>query len=345
MKLVTFDAGRVGRLEGELVVELDCASTREWFERGGQVGETGERLPLADVRLRAPIVPKKFFHTAGNFADHHKELQAVDWSHPVHKGIVFFQNVDAIIGPDDAIVYPEGLTKELDYELELAIIIGRSGKFFSPEEAAGYIAGYTVFNDITARDIQRREMQSGVFSFSKAIDTFCPIGPWIVTADELPDVQSLAMQLRVNGEVRQQGNTAQMLISIPHLVAYHSAQGYSAGRHPHHRDDLGRRGGAAQPVRLLPPAGRPDRGGDRGRRGAAQPRGAVERRARHSPVHDRPLLVDRLMPGLHHVGYWVDDLTAAQARWRGRTRRRPVRGDRARAVRLVRPDRWRPGRW
>ncbi|MGD0066775.1 MAG: fumarylacetoacetate hydrolase family protein [Streptosporangiaceae bacterium] len=96
------------------------------------MGETGERVPLADVRLRAPIVPKKFFHTAGNFSDHHEELQAVDWSHPVHKGIVFFQNVDAIIGPDDAIVYPEGLTKELDYELELAIIIGRSGKFFGP---------------------------------------------------------------------------------------------------------------------------------------------------------------------------------------------------------------------
>ena len=138
MKLVTFDADRVGRLEGELVVELDCASTREWFELGGRVGETGERLPLADVRLRAPIVPKKFFHTAGNFSDHHEELQAVDWSHPVHKGNVFFQNVDAIVGPDDAIVYPEGLTKELDYELELAIIIGRSGKFFGPDEAADY---------------------------------------------------------------------------------------------------------------------------------------------------------------------------------------------------------------
>jgi 2-keto-4-pentenoate hydratase/2-oxohepta-3-ene-1,7-dioic acid hydratase in catechol pathway len=154
-----------------------------------------------------------------------------DWSHPVHKGIVFFQNVDAIIGPDDAIVYPEGLTKELDYELELelAIVIGRSGKFFGPDEAADYIAGYTVFNDITARDIQRREMQSGVFSFSKSIDTFCPIGPWIVTKEEVPDVHALAMELRVNGEVRQRGSTAQLLISIPHLVAYHSAQGYSAG--------------------------------------------------------------------------------------------------------------------
>jgi 2-keto-4-pentenoate hydratase/2-oxohepta-3-ene-1,7-dioic acid hydratase in catechol pathway len=229
MKLVTFDEGRVGRIEGDTVVELDVPSTREYFERGGAVAETGAVLPLADVTLRAPIVPKKFFHTAGNFTDHHKELEAVDWSHPVHKGIVFFQNVDAIIGPDEAIVYPEGLTKELDYELELAIVIGKSGKFFGPEEAEDYIAGYLVFNDITARDIQRREMESGVFSFSKAIDTFCPIGPWIVTKDEIPDPQALAMQLRVNGEVRQQGNTAQMRIPIPHLVAHHSAQGFSAG--------------------------------------------------------------------------------------------------------------------
>jgi 2-keto-4-pentenoate hydratase/2-oxohepta-3-ene-1,7-dioic acid hydratase in catechol pathway len=229
MKLATFDAGRVGRIEGDEVIELDCTSTREWFERAGAVGETGERLALADVRLRAPIVPKKFFHTAGNFAAHHEELTKVNWSHPVHKGIVFFQNVDAIIGPDDAIVYPEGLTKELDYELELGIIIGKSGKWFQADEAPDYIAGYLVFNDITARDIQRREMESGVFSFSKGIDTFCPIGPYIVTADEVPDPQALAMELRVNGEVRQSGNTSDMLITIPHLVAYHSPQGYTAG--------------------------------------------------------------------------------------------------------------------
>jgi 2-keto-4-pentenoate hydratase/2-oxohepta-3-ene-1,7-dioic acid hydratase in catechol pathway len=229
MKLATFDGGRVGRIDGDVMIELDCASTRQWFERAGQVAETGERLPLGDVRLRAPIVPKKFFHTAGNFVDHHNELQAVNWSHPVHKGIVFFQNVDAIIGPDDAIVYPEGLTNELDYELELAIIVGKPGKWFGPDEAVEHVAGYMVFNDITARDIQRREMQSGVFSFSKAIDTFCPIGPYIVTADEIPDPHALAMELRVNGDVRQKGHTSQMRISIPHLVAYHSPQGYSAG--------------------------------------------------------------------------------------------------------------------
>ena len=208
MRLVTFNEGRVGFIDDDVVVELAVGSTREYFERGGHVAETGTRLPLADIRLRAPIVPKKFFHTAGNFSDHHVELQAVNWSHPVHKGMVFFQNVDAIIGPDDAIVYPEGLTRELDHELELAVVIGKSGKFFGPDEAEDYIASYTVFNDITARDIQRREMESGVFSFSKAIDTFCPIGPWIVTNDEIADPHALAMELRVNGDVRQQGTTA-----------------------------------------------------------------------------------------------------------------------------------------
>ncbi len=228
MKLITFDQGRVGRLEGDDVIELDVPSTRAYFEREGDVGETGERLKLADVRLRAPIQPKKFFHTAGNFAEHHEELSAVNWSHPVHKGIVFFQNVDAIIGPDDPIIYPEHLTQELDYELEMIIVIGKPGKFFGPDEAMDHIAGFTIFNDITARDIQRREMQSGVFSFSKAIDTFCPIGPYIVTADEV-DFQNLAMELRVNGEVRQTGNTNRMRVTIPQLVAYHSPQVYSAG--------------------------------------------------------------------------------------------------------------------
>jgi len=231
MKLITFDDGRVGRLELEegLVIELDVPSTREYFEREGAVGETGERLDYADVRLRAPIVPKKFFHTAGNFAAHHEELEKVDWSHPVHKGIVFFQNVDAIIGPDDPIVYPEHLTKEMDYELEMVAVIGKPGKFFSPEEAVEHIAGFTIFNDISARDIQRKEMESGVFSFSKAIDTFCPIGPYIVTVDEVPNYQELAMELRVNGESRQKGNTNEMLVTIPHLISYHSPQIFSAG--------------------------------------------------------------------------------------------------------------------
>jgi 2-keto-4-pentenoate hydratase/2-oxohepta-3-ene-1,7-dioic acid hydratase in catechol pathway len=229
MKLVTFDDGLVGRIADDQVLELDTATMREYFERGGNVPETGRRRPLSEVWLRAPIVPKKFFHTAGNFREHHDDLERVGWSHPVNKGIVFFQNVDAIIGPDEDIVYPSHLTNELDYELEMAVVIGKPGKFFSADEAAEHIAGYLVFNDITARDIQRREMESGVFSFSKAIDTFCPIGPWVVTADEVGDPHDLDMELRVNGQVRQKSNTGRMSVSIPQLVAYHSPQTYSAG--------------------------------------------------------------------------------------------------------------------
>lgn len=232
MKLVTFDhmgTQHVGRLEDNTVVELDVPTMRAYFERGQQVPETGRRLALDDVALRAPIVPKKFFHTAGNFREHHEESTRVGWSHPVAPWIIFFQNVDAIIGPDDAIVYPEHLTSELDYELELAVVIGKPGKHFGPEEAMDYVAGYVVFNDITARDIQRREMKSGVFSFCKAIDTFCPLGPWIVTADEVGDPSKLGMELRVNGEKRQVSNMSRMSTTVPEVLAHYSPLGYSAG--------------------------------------------------------------------------------------------------------------------
>jgi 2-keto-4-pentenoate hydratase/2-oxohepta-3-ene-1,7-dioic acid hydratase in catechol pathway len=121
------------------------------------------------------------------------------------------------------------MTNELDYELELAVVIGKDGKFFSPEEADEYIAGYLIFNDITARDIQRTEMKSGVFSFCKAIDTFCPTGPWIVTPDELGDPHLLDMELRVNGEKRQVSNMSRMSVTVPELISHYSPMGYSAG--------------------------------------------------------------------------------------------------------------------
>jgi 2-keto-4-pentenoate hydratase/2-oxohepta-3-ene-1,7-dioic acid hydratase in catechol pathway len=229
MKLVTFDDGKVGRIERDEVVQLDVPDMRTYFERGEVPRATGETYPLADVRLRAPIVPKKFFHTAGNFREHEEESKRVAWSHKIAPWIVFFQNVDAIIGTEDAVVYPEHLTNELDYELELAVVIAKSGKHFGPDEAADYIGGYTIFNDITARDIQRKEMESGVFSFCKAIDTFCPLGPWIVTPDEIPDPHDLAMELRVNGDVRQTSHSGRMSVTIPEIIAHYSALGYSAG--------------------------------------------------------------------------------------------------------------------
>jgi 2-keto-4-pentenoate hydratase/2-oxohepta-3-ene-1,7-dioic acid hydratase in catechol pathway len=230
MKLVTFDDGKVGRIEDDRVIELDVPDMRTYYELGQQASETGRTHALADVRLRAPIIPKKFFHTAGNFREHDEESKNVNWSHPVLPWIVFFQNIDAIIGPEDAIVYPpDGLTNEMDYELELAVVIGKAGKFFSAAEAEDYIAGYLIFNDITARDIQREEMKSGVFSLSKGIDTFCPIGPWIVTPDEVGDPQDLAMQLRVNGESRQESHTSRMSVTIPEIISHYSPMGYSPG--------------------------------------------------------------------------------------------------------------------
>ena len=229
MKLVTYDDGRVGDVEDGQVWELDVTDMRHYFERGGQVQRTGRSTSLDGVTLRAPIVPKKFFHTAGNFREHHEESTRVNWSHPVLPWIVFFQNVDAIIGPDEPIIYPEALTSELDYELELAVVIGKAGKFFSPEEAEDYIAGYIVFNDITARDIQREEMKSGVFCLSKSIDTFVPIGPWIVTPDEVGDPNQLSMELRVNGEIRQRSHMSRMSVSVAEIISHYSAMGYSAG--------------------------------------------------------------------------------------------------------------------
>ena len=232
MKLVTFETGgerRVGRLQDGEVAELDVPSMRALFESGEVPRASGETYALADVRLRAPIVPKKFFHTAGNFREHEEESKRVGWSHAINPWIFFFQNVDAIVGPDEPVVYPEHLTRELDYELELAIVIAKDGKHFGPAEAESYIGGYLIFNDITARDIQRREMESGVFAFSKAIDTFCPLGPWIVTPDEIPDPTNLALELRVNGTPRQVSNMSRMTVSIPELVAYFSPLGYSAG--------------------------------------------------------------------------------------------------------------------
>ena len=181
------------------------------------------------VKVKAPIIPKKFFHTAGNFREHHEEATKAGFSHPVLPWIVFFQNVDAIIGDGEPVVYPPHLTQELDYELELAVVLKKAGRHFDAAQARDYIGGYVIFNDVTARDIQRREMKSGVFSFCKGIDTFCPLGPYIVTPDEIPDPQNLAMELRVNGESRQRSHTSKMSVKIPEILAHYSAMGYSAG--------------------------------------------------------------------------------------------------------------------
>ena len=279
MKLVTYDNGKVGRIDGEEIVRLAVPSMREYFERGGADDE-GERTPLAAATLRAPIVPKKFFHTAGNFREHEEESKNVAWSHEIAPWIVFFQNVDAIIGPDEPVIYPEHLTEELDYELELAVIIGKDGKWFGPEDAMEYVAGYVIFNDITARDIQRREMRSGVFSFCKAIDTFCPLGPWIVTPDEVPDPHDLAMTLRVNGETRQTSHSGKMSTTIPEIISHYSRARLLGGGRPLDRHRERSRGLQRRSRVAVSQAGRRDRGGDRAHRRPAQSRDLVAGRPR-----------------------------------------------------------------
>jgi 2-keto-4-pentenoate hydratase/2-oxohepta-3-ene-1,7-dioic acid hydratase in catechol pathway len=243
MKLVTYSNGssepRIGAVVDDSVIDLGgiAPDMRTFFEGGeetmeaarGEVDKGSAAAALDDVKLHAPIAPKKFFHTAGNFREHHEESQSVGFSHPVNPWIIFFQNVDAIIGPDEPVVYPSHLTSELDYELELAVVLSKPGAHFDAEEASDYIGGYVIFNDITARDIQRKEMESGIFSFCKAIDTFCPLGPWIVTPDELPDVSKLEMRLRVNGEERQNSNMANISFSVPEILAHYAPLGFSAG--------------------------------------------------------------------------------------------------------------------
>ena len=238
MKLATFEAdgsARVGFVDGDQVEEVDVADMRALFALGGSARSQAERLAtgrrhaLEAVRLRAPIIPKKFFHTAGNYQEHAQEGARSNWVAAIKPWIVFFQNVDAIIGPDDPVIYPEHLTEEVDYELELAVVIARPGLNFSAEDAAGYVGGYVVFNDITARDIQRREMESANFCFSKSINSFCPLGPWIVTPDEIPDPHALKMELRVNGERRQVSFTGNMSVAIPEILSHYSPLGYSAG--------------------------------------------------------------------------------------------------------------------
>ena len=217
---------------GDRSLEAAAEAFAHASARGPQArGPSGEllRYALDRVKLRAPIKPVKFFHTAGNFREHHEEASRSGFSHPVLPWIVFFQNVDAIIGHEEPVIYPQHLTQELDYELELAVVLKKAGKHFDADHAADYIGGYVIFNDITARDIQRQEMKSGVFSFCKGIDTFCPLGPWIVTADEIPDPHNLAMELRVNGEPRQRSHSSKMSVTIPEILAHYSAMGYSAG--------------------------------------------------------------------------------------------------------------------
>jgi acylpyruvate hydrolase len=165
------------------------------------------------VKLRAPILrPPKIIGIGLNYRDHAEEQGAKIPRVP----LIFAKFATSIIGPGDAIVYPK-ITEQLDYEAELAFVIGKGGKSIPVERAYEHIAGYCVFNDVTARDVQLSDRQ---WVRGKTPDTLAPIGPWLVTRDEVPDPGNLKIQLWLNDQLLQDSRTDQLIFDIPYLVNF-----------------------------------------------------------------------------------------------------------------------------
>lgn len=176
----------------------------------GELTFTGQRLPLADVRLLAPILPSKIIAIGKNYADHVREMGGDE--PPAEP--VLFSAVHRRDRPGEAITYPRKLTERVDHEGELAVVIGRMCREVPASRAAEVILGYTCANDVTARDLQKKD---GQWTRAKGFDTFCPIGPWIETEADPGD---LAISTTVNGEVRQEARTSLLLHDVPALVEY-----------------------------------------------------------------------------------------------------------------------------
>ena len=221
MRLVTFRRGRrAGRRASTAttIVELDVPTMREYFERGGADRDRASTRARRRSAARADRPEEVLPHRRATFASTRRSRATSTGRTTSRRGSTSSRTSTRSSGLTSPSIYPEHLTEELDYELELAVVLSKPGKWFSPEEAMDYVGGYVIFNDLTARDIQRGEMRSGVFSFCKAIDTFCPLGPWIVTPDEMPDPHDLQMELRVNGEVRQESHSGNMSVTIPEIL-------------------------------------------------------------------------------------------------------------------------------
>jgi 2-keto-4-pentenoate hydratase/2-oxohepta-3-ene-1,7-dioic acid hydratase in catechol pathway len=180
---------------------------------------------LAEIHLLAPIPrPRKNVFCVGmNYLAHAIESarsrgrEYEPLAHPA-----FFTKVNtAVSGPDDDIPYPTGISEQLDWEVELAVVIGRGGTNWSEAAALDHVFGYMVVNDVSAREVQNQH--GGQFFKGKSLDGFCPSGPWIVTADEIPDPQALGLQTRVNGVVKQDSSTADMIFPVTQILAELSA--------------------------------------------------------------------------------------------------------------------------
>ena len=170
-----------------------------------------------DYRILAPLErPGAIYAIGRNYPAHARESGL----EPPKEPVVFSKAVTAVIGPDEPVIYKKWLTR-VDPEAELAVIIGKCGSDISIEDAPSYIAGYTCLNDVTARDLQKTDLANAhPWLRSKGIDTFCPMGPYLVLPDELPDPLHIDVELRVNGETRQKDNTRSLTFDIPFLISW-----------------------------------------------------------------------------------------------------------------------------
>ena len=220
MKLVSYStddgAPKVGYVEDGEVRPLGGASMLEYIEHGrSTVRQPGdEAVPLEEVRLRAPIArPPKIIAIGLNYSDH-----AAETGREIpEKPLVFAKYPNTVIGPGEAIRIPP-ITEQVDYEAELAVVIGRTAKNVSEEEALEYVVGYTNGNDVSSRDLQYSE--GGQWTRSKSLDTFAPMGPYVATRDEVPDPQNLSVRCILNGEVVQDGMTSKMIFSVAELISF-----------------------------------------------------------------------------------------------------------------------------
>jgi 2-keto-4-pentenoate hydratase/2-oxohepta-3-ene-1,7-dioic acid hydratase in catechol pathway len=217
--LVSADGRAVSPLDIE-AGERGALSLVEVLVAGGPMPAAGPPMPLESVRLEAPLPrPRRNLWCVGrNYHAHAQELSGSVFkdsnANPQSWPIVFTKVPECVVGPQDDVVLPTGVSDQIDYEAELAVVIGRGGRNIAAADAMRHVFGYTVVNDVTARDVQMRHQQ---WDMGKSFDTFCPMGPWIVTADEL-DGRSTRVRCWVNGDLRQDGPTANMIFDIPTLI-------------------------------------------------------------------------------------------------------------------------------
>ena len=214
MKLLRFEIGgfkKVGYLKGNLVYELSM-SMEEALITDNLEGNQINVYSLNEVNILAPVIPSKVVCVGLNYKNHAKELGLKLPEEPT----LFIKPSSSVIGHRDKVIYPVA-SKQLDYEAELAVVISKEAKFVSHEEVDDFIGGYTILNDVTARDLQSKD---GQWTRSKSFDTFCPIGP-VIETDLDPDNQEII--LKYNNEIKQKDNTANMIFSARDLVVYVSS--------------------------------------------------------------------------------------------------------------------------